>query len=102
MRGNDAARRLLRSLVATLVLLFVVMVQTYTLLDKVIATKNDNILTVELNLPTWPVEGTWFFNPLAWQLLIVLGFLCCRGSRNSERFRAWMKRLMPLGLNGTA
>src|ERR1700730_9659763 len=30
---------------ATLVLLFVVSVQTYTLLDKVIATKNDNVLT---------------------------------------------------------
>src|SRR6202142_1883874 len=39
---------------ATLVLLFVVTVQTYTLLDKVIATRNDNILTVDLQLPTWP------------------------------------------------
>src|SRR5260370_14606119 len=39
---------------ATLVLLFVVTVQTYTLLDKVIATRNDNILTVDLHLPTWP------------------------------------------------
>ncbi|MGH6867945.1 MAG: OpgC family protein [Methylocella sp.] len=27
------------------------------------------------NLPTWPVEGTWFLNPLAWQLIYVLGFL---------------------------
>jgi hypothetical protein len=27
------------------------------------------------NLPTWPVEGTWFFNPLAWQFIFVLGFL---------------------------
>src|SRR5471030_3228714 len=39
---------------ATLVLLFVVTVQTYTLLDKVVATRNDNILTVDLHLPTWP------------------------------------------------
>src|ERR1700740_1661178 len=39
---------------ATLVLLFVVTVQTYTLLDKVITTREDNILTAELNLPTWP------------------------------------------------
>src|SRR4029077_19092024 len=30
---------------ATLVLLFVVTMQTYTLLDKVVATRNDNILT---------------------------------------------------------
>jgi hypothetical protein len=28
-----------------------------------------------VNLPTWPVEGTWFFNPLAWQLSYILGFL---------------------------
>jgi hypothetical protein len=29
-----------------------------------------------VNIPTWPVEGRWFFNPLAWQLVFVLGFLC--------------------------
>jgi hypothetical protein len=28
-----------------------------------------------INLPTWPVEGAWFFNPLTWQLIYVLGFL---------------------------
>jgi hypothetical protein len=28
-----------------------------------------------VNLPTWPVEGTWFLNPLTWQLIYVLGFL---------------------------
>jgi hypothetical protein len=28
-----------------------------------------------VNLPTWPVEGSWFFDPLAWQLIYVLGFL---------------------------
>ncbi len=28
-----------------------------------------------VNLPTWPVEGTWFLDPLAWQLIYVLGFL---------------------------
>jgi hypothetical protein len=27
------------------------------------------------NLPTWPVEGTWFLNPLCWQFIYVLGFL---------------------------
>lgn len=31
-------------------------------------------LTWRLSLPTWPMEGTWFFNPLAWQLIFVLGF----------------------------
>lgn len=28
-----------------------------------------------VNVPTWPVEGTWFFNPFTWQFLYVLGFL---------------------------
>src|SRR5213082_883302 len=45
---------------ATLVLLFVVTVQTYTLFDKVIGTYNDNVLTFDLRLPTWP------FFALAW------------------------------------
>ena len=45
---------------ATLVLLFVVTVQTYTLFDKVTATYNDNVLTYDLGLPTWP------FFALAW------------------------------------
>jgi hypothetical protein len=31
-------------------------------------------LATGFNLPTWPVEGTWFLNPLAWQLIYVLGF----------------------------
>lgn len=45
---------------ATLVLLFVVSVQTYTLFDKVIGTYNDHVLTFDLRLPTWP------FFALAW------------------------------------
>jgi len=39
---------------ATLVLLFVVTAQTYTLFDKVLSTRNDNVLTFDLRLPTWP------------------------------------------------
>lgn len=26
-----------------------------------------------INLPTWPIEGEWFFNPFAWQLLYCTG-----------------------------
>ena len=26
-----------------------------------------------LDIPTWPMRGTWFFNPLAWQLLMGMG-----------------------------
>jgi TRAP-type C4-dicarboxylate transport system permease small subunit len=40
---------------ATLVLLFVVTVQTIMLFDKVRLTYRDNVLTFDLNLPTWPL-----------------------------------------------
>jgi TRAP-type C4-dicarboxylate transport system permease small subunit len=39
---------------ATLVLLFVVTVQTYTLFDKVRGTMADHVLTFDLRLPVWP------------------------------------------------
>jgi hypothetical protein len=32
-------------------------------------------LALNVNLPTWPVEGFWFLNPFAWQLIFVLGFV---------------------------
>jgi hypothetical protein len=32
------------------------------------------VLAFRLTLPTWPVAGTWFFNPLAWQAIFVLGY----------------------------
>jgi TRAP-type C4-dicarboxylate transport system permease small subunit len=45
---------------ATLVLLGIVIVHTWTLYDKVAATRADNVLTFDLRLPTWP------FFALAW------------------------------------
>lgn len=39
---------------ATVVMLFVVTVQTYTLFDKVAVTRADNVLTFDLQLPVWP------------------------------------------------
>ena len=39
---------------ATLVLLFVVTVQTYTLFDKVVDTYSSHIVTMDLQLPVWP------------------------------------------------
>jgi TRAP-type C4-dicarboxylate transport system permease small subunit len=45
---------------ATLVLLFVVAVQTATLFDKVRATYVDHVQTYDLNIPTWP------FFAIAW------------------------------------
>jgi hypothetical protein len=35
-------------------------------------------LVMPLPIPTWPTEGQWFFNPLAWQLIFVLGFVMAR------------------------
>jgi hypothetical protein len=35
-------------------------------------------LAVPIPLPTWPEEGQWFFNPLAWQLVFVLGFVMAK------------------------
>jgi len=35
-------------------------------------------LIVPIPVPTWPVEGQWFFNPLAWQVVFVLGFVLAR------------------------
>ena len=35
-------------------------------------------LGFRIPMPTWPVDGEWFFNPLAWQLIFVLGFVMAR------------------------
>ena len=59
-------------------------------------------LTFSINLPTWPIDGAWFFNPLAWQLLLVLGFIGAELARDSEAFRGWMRRMMPVGVVGVA
>jgi hypothetical protein len=36
----------------------------------------------EINLPTWPTGGVWFFNPLAWQLLFAIGLAVGIGLRD--------------------
>jgi len=36
------------------------------------------VLATQFNLPSWPVPGEWFFNPLAWQLIFVLGFVLAK------------------------
>jgi TRAP-type C4-dicarboxylate transport system permease small subunit len=59
---TNAGARLKRfiDVFATLVLLFVVIVQTAMLFDKVRNTYIDHVLTFDLNLPTWPLAA------LAW------------------------------------
>jgi hypothetical protein len=38
-------------------------------------------LVFEVSPQSWPTSGTWFFNPLAWQFLFVLGFLFGSGEQ---------------------
>src|SRR5215468_1883634 len=57
---------------ATLVLLFVVTVQTYTLFDKVTTTYSDHILTAEMRLPYWPFFLAAWIGDVAAVLLIAV------------------------------
>jgi TRAP-type C4-dicarboxylate transport system permease small subunit len=57
---------------ATLVLLFVVTVQTYTLFDKVRVTYNDNVLTFDTHMPTWPFFAVAWAGDISAVLLIAI------------------------------
>src|SRR5215471_18330434 len=57
---------------ATLVLLFVVTVQTYTLFDKVATTRADNVLTFELHLPVWPFFAVAWAGDVSAVILIAI------------------------------
>jgi TRAP-type C4-dicarboxylate transport system permease small subunit len=57
---------------ATLVLLFVVTVQTYTLFDKVAATRNEHILTMDLGVPVWPFFAISWIGDVSAVLLIAI------------------------------
>jgi len=57
---------------ATLVLLFVVTVQTYTLFDKVVSTREANLQTFDLRLPVWPFFLVAWIGDVAAVLLIVV------------------------------
>ena len=57
---------------ATLVLLCVVSVQTFTLFDKVRGTYNDHVLTFDLRLPTWPFFAVAWAGDVSAVLLIAI------------------------------
>ena len=57
---------------ATLVLLFVVVVQTYTLFDKVVTTRADNIQTFDMRIPVWPFFALAWIGDVAAVLLIAV------------------------------
>jgi hypothetical protein len=52
------------------------------------------VLILEITPQSWPTKGNWFFNPLAWQFLFVLGFLLA-GDEGLGRFaRLHHRKLM--------
>ena len=57
---------------ATLVLLFVVTVQTMTLFDKVRSTMEDNVRTFDLGLPNWPFFAVAWAGDISAVLLIAI------------------------------
>ena len=68
--GPRGKRRI--DIFATLVLLFVVTVQTITLFDKVRATYADHVLTYDLNIPTWPFFAVAWLGDVSAVLLIAI------------------------------
>jgi TRAP-type transport system small permease protein len=57
---------------ATVVLLFVVAVQTIMLFDKVRATYVDHVLTYDLNIPTWPFFAVAWLGDVSAVVLIAI------------------------------
>ena len=57
---------------ATLVLLFVVSVQTWTLFDKVRGTYNDNVQTFDMHMPVWPFFAVAWIGDISAVLLIAI------------------------------
>jgi TRAP-type C4-dicarboxylate transport system permease small subunit len=57
---------------ATLVLLFVVTVQTYTLFDKVVTTRAANVSTFDMRIPVWPFFALAWIGDIAAVLLIAV------------------------------
>jgi hypothetical protein len=49
-----------------------------------------------VNLPTWPVEGRWFLDPLTWQLIFVLGFLIAAPDGGVGAFARRHRRMLRL------
>jgi hypothetical protein len=50
----------------------------------------------ELNVPSWPLDGGWYFNPLAWQFIFAIGLFV--GRRVKSGGIAYDRRLFALCL----
>ena len=69
--ANKTWRRVI-DVFATLVLLFVVTMQTIMLFDKVRTTYQDNVLTYDLHLPNWPFFAVAWLGDVSAVLLIAI------------------------------
>ncbi len=56
------------------------------------------VLSFRITLHNWPVSGTWFFNPFAWQLVFVLGFVLAKADYGIGRLAR--RAIVPLRIIG--
>jgi hypothetical protein len=54
----------------------------------------------DLNLPNWPLDGGWYFNPLAWQFIFALGIFVGRRIKTGALVDDW--RLFAVSLVAVA
>jgi hypothetical protein len=52
--------------------------------------------TFRLSPPSWPAEDPWYFNPLSWQLMMLIGFATAQWSAANPAFAAKTGRWWPL------
>ncbi|MBV8448597.1 MAG: OpgC domain-containing protein [Hyphomicrobiales bacterium] len=54
-------------------------------------------LVFQINFRTWPEDGYWYFNPLTWQLVFVLGFVLARDDGPGVFVRRYFRPLRAIG-----
>jgi hypothetical protein len=55
-------------------------------------------LAFEIELPSWPVGGAWFFNPLSWQILIVLGYVAISARHRIPQWPKLIEKAWPFAV----
>ena len=55
-------------------------------------------LVFQINFRTWPADGYWYFNPLTWQLVFVLGFVLAKDDGLGALVRRQFRPLRAIGL----
>jgi hypothetical protein len=55
------------------------------------------VLWTRIIPPAWPAYERWYFNPFAWQVLIVLGYVAASVAED-ERVRAVVRQLVPFAV----